>query len=279
MLPDPTENCRKLHMGKRGSPAMLDVDDREYVKALLIQRATMSGSAKLTLISGLPLDVSMQVEDGLNPATLVERVLVLCEADGWRRDPTTLARLLSLLGNIGRVPVILTKLVTPPLGAASDPFATTILDTGQPFLDRLATRTVLRTWTTTMPVKQIMVVAGPSKGKSYTVEFVRHIVRDIVRTTATDVRSVLVSLERDQAASCGQGELATEIVSEMGGTLKAYQAMTRIPPPGLRSLSSGYCAKPMRTGFTGGLSLTASGHRYQGRSPHGSCGKTRGISS
>jgi hypothetical protein len=157
----------------------------------------------------------------MNPATLVERVLTLCEADGWRSTPTAMHNLLFYLGNTDRVPQILAKLAARPAAPANDPFTASILDTGQPFLDRLPTRTVLRTWTDPLPVKQVMVVDGPSKtGKSYTVEYVRHIIRHVASSSGqgtSDVRWALVSLERDQVASCGQAELATELVSALGG--------------------------------------------------------------
>lgn len=201
---------------------MLDTGDREYIKGLLILRLTNSGALRQTLVSYLPQDLAQQVGEGMNPATLVERVLALCEADGWRRTPTAMANLLSYLGNTDRVPQILAKLAAAPAAAPdNDPFTASILDTGQPFLDRLPTRTVLRTWTEPLPIKQVMVVDGPPKtGKSYTVEYVRHIIRHVASSSgqgASDVRWVLVSLERDQAASCGQGELATELVDALGG--------------------------------------------------------------
>ena len=199
---------------------MLDVVDREYVKGLLAQRVSVAGAPRQVLVSTLPQDIAQQVEEGLTPINLVERVLVLCEADGWRRAPSTLSSLLNaLLGPTGNIPTILIKLATPPAAVATnDAFTTSILDNGQPFLDRLETRATLRSWTEeVMPIRQVMVVEGASKtGKTYTVEFARHLVRHAARNDR-NVRAVLVTLDREQAASCGQAELAIELVSEMGG--------------------------------------------------------------
>jgi hypothetical protein len=200
---------------------MLDVTDRDYVKTLILARIRSDPSPRQTLINALPDDIVDRLEEGLTPQVLVERVLVLCEQDGWNRAPSALSTLvMSMVGNIGRVPDILGKLASPPRTSAANPFMALVLDTGQPFLDRLTTRNVLRSWTSLMPLKQVMVIEGPSRtGKTYTNEFVRHIVRHVT-ATAPDVRTAMVSFDRDQATSTGPLELATDLVGYMGGDLK-----------------------------------------------------------
>lgn len=198
---------------------MLESGDREYVKAQLLAQVASDTTPRQTLISFLPADVAMEVEEGLKPQVLVERVLVLCEQDGWRRTPPLLSTLIAgLLGDSGRIPELIARLATPPRApAAPDPFSATVLDTGQPFLDRLATRSILKTWTELMPLQQVMVVEGPSgTGKTYTNEYVRHLVRHVV-TTSADVRTVLVAFDREQAASVGPREVAKDLVWNMGG--------------------------------------------------------------
>lgn len=197
---------------------MLASGDREYLKFQILACIASDVTPRQTIARDLPFDILVEIEEGLRPQVLVERVLALCEADGWRRTPPLLCTLMtSLLGDSGRIPELIAKLATPPRAAvAVDPFTTSVLDTRLPFLDRLPTRNVVRSWTSLMPVQQVMVVEGPSQsGKTYTNEFVRHIVRDTLKTT-TDVRTVMISLEKDQAMSIGAVELAKDLVWNMG---------------------------------------------------------------
>ncbi|WP_242122126.1 hypothetical protein [Sphingomonas lacusdianchii] len=200
---------------------MLESGDREYVKAQLLSRVGSDISPRQTFISELPIDIAIQLEEGLAPQVLVERVLVFCEADGWRRSPPALSSLLTaLLGNSGRIPELVAKLTVPPGAQATlDPFTTSILDIGLPFLDRSETRKVLRTWLDLMPRQQVMVVEGPSQtGKTYTNDFVRHIVRHVM-TTSSDIRTVIVAFDRDQARSVGPLELAKDLVWYISGVV------------------------------------------------------------
>ena len=196
---------------------MLEIDDREYVKDLLIGAVVGSAAPSQMVVAFLPEDVARNLMHGLPPAPLIEHTLCLAERDAWRTDPSTMAKLLTgLLGDQGRVPTIIARMKKPII-APADPFASLVLDSKLPFLDRGRTRSVLRSWLQPMPLQQVMVVEGTRRtGKSYTNEFVRHVVRNVGATLPV-LRTALVAFERDQAPSIGQLEVAAELVSAMGG--------------------------------------------------------------
>ncbi len=196
---------------------MLEIEDREYLKALMIHAVVWTGSPYQTVKALLPSSVGQNIAEGLPPAVLIESTLALAERDAWRTDPSTLANLLKgLLGDQGRVPKILAR-ISKPAPPAADPFTSMMLDSRLPFLDRAPTRTVLRSWLKPMPVRQVMVVEGRRlTGKSHTNEFVRHVVRSVAATMPI-LRTALVAFDRDQAPSIGQLEVAAELMSAMGG--------------------------------------------------------------
>lgn len=197
---------------------MLLVDEREYLKGLLNTLVSAQAQPRQFLVSRLPTDLRGEVAEGLAPERMIDRVISLCERDAWRRKPTALSLMLAVLGPQGRVPEILARVATAPPGPTpEDPFFAAVLDNGLPFLDRRDTRIVLKTWPDVFATKQIHVVEGNARtGKSYTNEFVRHVVRSIANQVP-DISSALVTLVGGQASSVGQVELASDLVGQIGG--------------------------------------------------------------
>src|SRR5262249_26106360 len=117
-------------------------------------------------------------------------------------------------------PLIERVRVKPPPQA--DPFAATVLDIKQAFLERQATREGLRALMNPAPVKPIVVINGdPLMGKSYTSAYISHVLR-----SQENVRLCLVELTKGGGKSTGPAELARDIVAQMDGDA------TTCPPQG-----------------------------------------------
>ena len=200
---------------------MLTEQERAFIDAQLGELVMRVPSPRQAIVAALHPELAAVLPEGLAPYLLVARAIELCEQDGYSKNPAALVRLLTtLLGEVARVTEIVARVRTPP-PPPPDPFEALILDNKLPFLDRKPTRAYLRALTKEKPPQPLVVINGSSKsGKSYTGEFIDHVCGHL-----KDVQHCRIELAQKQGASTGPAELASDIVTYVGGDPQ------KAPPP------------------------------------------------
>jgi hypothetical protein len=191
---------------------VLTDEERHLVTAGLLSVVAPMASPRQTLVAGLHEALHERLGEG-EPLLLVERTLELCLEDGYTHTPPALVRLLEtlLVGLDPDVERIARRLREPP-PELDDPFDAVVLVSKLPFLDRQSTRTALRQFLQRTPLQPVVVVNGPAHGKTFTGDFVDHVL-----SSWPKVRHCRVHLEERQGGSTGPGELASDLVAIMGG--------------------------------------------------------------
>lgn len=192
---------------------MLTQDELPDIAERLVEVASIQASPRMFLVSALPNELRAAVGEG-EPRSLVDRVLRLCSDDGWRDTPPSMVRLLSaLLVDDPFIAAIVTRLRTKP-PTTRDAFDALVLYSKLPFLDRRPTRATLRDFLLERRPKQpVLVINGARRaGKSYIAEFVDHVLHD-----QPNVQHCRIPIEEQQGASVGPVELASDMVTGMGG--------------------------------------------------------------
>lgn len=191
---------------------MLTNDEFDKITVMLLRVSSGTPSPRQTLAAGLYPDLRNRLGEG-EPALLVERALRMCQEDAYLRSPPAIVQLIeTLLPGQAAVAAIVERLRIPP-APPPDPFDALVLVSKLPFLDRPRTRAALRRFLHDTPVQPVVVVDGAQwAGKSYTVEFVDHVLHAYPR-----MQHCLIGIEAGQGRSTGPGELARDIVTTMGG--------------------------------------------------------------
>jgi hypothetical protein len=100
--------------------------------------------------------------------------------------------------------------------AVGDAFDATLLDTRVPFLGRAVVRSYFRALLQPFPRQPIVVINGRSaSGKTYTTELIQH-----ARRCHANVLPCHVEIREKQGVSVGPRELASDIITQLGGNLK-----------------------------------------------------------
>jgi hypothetical protein len=192
---------------------MLNQDERDFIEAQLLHLVVSVATPRQVIVAGLYANLAAELTEGLPPTALIRKAVDLCIQDAYSQSPAALVQLLeTLLRDIPRIIEIVDRIRTPP-PPPPDPFEALILNTKLPFLDRRPARTYLRAFLQQRPQQPIIVVNGtPKSGKSYTVEFIDHLTRSLEK-----VQHCRVELASQQGASTGARELASDIVTNVGG--------------------------------------------------------------
>lgn len=192
---------------------MLTDDERHLVTAGLLRVVALATSPRQTLVVALHETLQERLGEG-EPRVLVERAVDLCLEDGYRQDPPALVHLLQtlLVALDPEVERIASRLREPP-PELDDPFDAVVLVSKLPFLDRQSTRAALRQFLQRTPLQPVVVVNGPAHGKTFTGDFVDHVLSPWPK-----VRHCRVHLEERQGGSTGPAELASDLVATMGGS-------------------------------------------------------------
>ena len=201
---------------------MLTQDEQQVVEELLTAAIAPLPSPRQALVSALCADLSWDL-GGYEPRTLVDEAMRLCFADGWKHSPTALSQLIEgLLPAHPAMVAILEKLRNPPLPAVTaDAFDALVLSGKRPFVDRDPVRAALRKLLDRRPRELVVVVNGGRRaGKSYLTEFIQHALDE-----RPDMNLCPVAIEPKQGAQVGPRELASDLVTSMGGHPRD------LPPP------------------------------------------------
>lgn len=191
---------------------MLTQEELPEVAEWLVAAVSLASSPRQSLVAGLAAELRGSLGEG-EPRVLVDRALRLCCDDGYRCTPAAVVQLLAaLLPGHPAATLIMERLRTPPPEAA-DAFDALVLYSKLPFLDRDPTRAALRTLLDRRPVQPLVVVNGDRRaGKSYVAEFIDHVLHD-----RADTWHCRIAIEPEQGASVGPVELASDMVTLMGG--------------------------------------------------------------
>lgn len=191
---------------------MLIGEEGPYVTDLLRKFASLAASPRQFLAAGLYQPLQAVLGEG-EPTILVDRVLFICKEDAYNHSPPAMVHLLeTLLPDDQAVAHIVERLrVAPP--APPDPFDALILVSKMPFLDRQPTRKALKRFLQSTPLQPVVVVNGPRwAGKTYTGEFIDHVLH-----SRPGLRHCRIEIEEGQGRSIGPRELASNMVTVMGG--------------------------------------------------------------
>jgi hypothetical protein len=203
---------------------MLTEEEREYIQDQLYIDLGGVGAVRANLSSALPNYLQLQLPEGLLPGLLIAKAIDLCIEDGYNSQPPTLYNFLrTLLPHDGRVSRVLTRLNAPPPAATValvDAFDAVLLDTRLPFLGRQSARNYLRALLQASPRQPIVVINGrDDSGKTYTTELIRH-----ARRYHTSVLLCHVEIGEKEGASAGPHELASDIITQLGGNVSDLPA-------------------------------------------------------
>lgn len=201
---------------------MLNGDEQDFVCEALIRMASSQASPRLAIAVALDNELQAQLNDG-TPNVIVMCAIALCIGDRWRLTPPSLVRLMRLAEPFEpRIAPIIERLKIPPgraehVPAQPNPFMDSVLVSKIPFLERARIRAGLQALLTPTPLQPFIVVNGPpNTGKSYTADFVSHVLH-----ARNDVVHCRVELPTKEGASVGPVELARDLVVRMGGDLRA----------------------------------------------------------
>ena len=112
---------------------MLTQDELDDVTARLLGVASQTASPRQFFVAGLYPNLQVRLGEG-EPRLLVERVLRMCQEDGYAQVPPAMVRLLeTLLPNEAAVAAIIQRLRVPP-PAPANPFDALVLVSKLPFL-------------------------------------------------------------------------------------------------------------------------------------------------
>lgn len=191
---------------------MLEPYEQDLVLGLLIRRASLTESPRQSLVVGLDSRLAAKFPSG-SPTELADRALKLCMDDGYQIAPPAIVGLLRLIEDLdGLIPHIIARVHQPP-PATPDVFDAVVLDTKQSFLARNSTRSNLRALLDQKPYRPVVAINGPrGMGKSHTSAFIEHVLRQ-----HTDIQHCIVPLAKDQSLDIGARELASDLITLMGG--------------------------------------------------------------
>ncbi|HEV2514148.1 MAG TPA: hypothetical protein VGV07_02770 [Devosia sp.] len=211
----------------------LSPDEDAFIYAALVNLAASVAEPRIAITGPInDIAIAAGIASG-EPATIVRQAMNLCIADGNRLAPPAIVRLIQVVAIIEpRIPAVIARItasfatnVPPP-----DTFADSVLAWKAPFLERRRLRQALRALLAPLPTSPIVVVTGAEQqGKSYTAEFISH----VVQAHANTIAPCVVHLGKAQGAAVGPAELARDLVAGMGGQL-------RLEPPKVTNLDRWY---------------------------------------
>lgn len=191
---------------------MLSQEEHADVIDRLLEVVSGFPSPRASLAGALYPELRGRLQEG-EPRVLVERAVAICNDDGYRNAPPAMVRLLDTLlpGELAIAGIVERLAIAPP--APPDPFGALVLVSKLPFIERSSTRAALKLLLDPIPTRPVVVVNGPrNAGKTYTGDFVDHVL-----FFHPDVRHCRIELDEHQGPSTGPQELASDMVTQMGG--------------------------------------------------------------
>lgn len=196
---------------------MLTQAEQDLVLELLIKQAALAPAPRQALVVGLANHLAARFDSTGTPAALSKMALALCLEDGYRGAPPAIVGLLKLVNQLDpSIPEIIQRVHTPP-PASADNFEAVVLDIKEPFLARHKTRSNLRALLALKPVKPVVVINGSQgTGKTHTAAFIQHVLRNLGA-----VQHCIISFDQELGPAIGPKELASDIVTQLGGDARA----------------------------------------------------------
>jgi hypothetical protein len=191
---------------------MLTQGEQDLVLGLLVQQASFGATPRQSLVVGLTEALAARFPAG-TPEELARFALSLCLEDGYQSTPPAIVGLLSLIEMLDpQIPVIIKRVQVPPPNPP-DIFDAVILDTKEPFLARKNTRTNLKLLLAPRPLRPVVLINGlTGTGKTHTSAFIEHVLREKLQ-----VQHCIVSFSDEQGLTIGPKELASDILTQLGG--------------------------------------------------------------
>jgi len=195
-------------------------------KDLVLQRldAVVGGtvSPRGELIAAMPPRLRSMLPEGLTGKSLFMRAVdICCAAQRVDQPPAICAFLEFILPMEPPIELIVARVkIEPPGATEQDIFEMTLLDSKLPFLGRPTLRGHLKAMARGQGRSVLVVNGQTDSGKTYTTELVDH-----ARRLLPGILSCHIEIFEGQGASIGPGELARDVMTQLGFDAGA------LPPP------------------------------------------------